>query len=72
VVFLSSPVGGFMLKPPSGPATRPLLTSGTVPAASGLAHQRPVGARRTANGMPTDTIAGVADFSWFVNYILGV
>jgi len=44
----------------------------TVPAADGLAYQRPVGAWRTANGMPTDTIAGVADFGWFVNYILGV
>jgi hypothetical protein len=44
----------------------------TVPAASGLAYQRPVGAWRTAQGMPTDTIAGVADFGWFVNYILGV
>jgi hypothetical protein len=44
----------------------------TVPAADGLAYQRPVGAWRTAHGMPTDTIAGVADFGWFVNYILGV
>jgi hypothetical protein len=44
----------------------------TVPAASGLAYQRPVGAWRTAHGMPTDTIAGVADFGWFVNYILDV
>jgi hypothetical protein len=43
-----------------------------VPAASGLAYQRPVGAWRTANGMPTDTIAGVADFGWFANYIIGV
>ena len=32
----------------------------TVPAADGLAYQRPVGAWRTAQGMPTDTIAGVA------------
>ena len=37
-----------------------------------LAYQRPVGAWRTAHGMPTETIAGVADFGWFVNYILGV
>jgi hypothetical protein len=44
----------------------------TVPAADGLAYQRPVGAWRTAHGMPTDTIAGVADFGWFVNYILDV
>jgi len=44
----------------------------TVPAASGLAYQRPVGAWRTAHGMPTDTIAGVADFGWFANYIIGV
>ena len=42
----------------------------TVPAAYGLAYQRPVGAWRTAHGMPTETIAGVADFGWFVNYIL--
>jgi hypothetical protein len=44
----------------------------TVPAASGLAYQRPVGAWRTAHGMPTDTIAGVADFGWFADYIIGV
>src|SRR5436190_21900 len=44
----------------------------TVPASYGLAYQRPVGAWRTAHGMPTDTIAGVANFGWFVNYILGV
>jgi hypothetical protein len=43
-----------------------------VPAEFGLAYQRPVGAWRTANGMPTDTIAGVADFGWFANYIIGV
>lgn len=36
-----------------------------VPASKGLAYQRPVGAWRTANGMPTDTITGVADYSWF-------
>jgi hypothetical protein len=36
-----------------------------VPAANGLAYQRPVGAWRTANGMPTDTITGVADVNWF-------
>ena len=39
-----------------------------VPAADGLAYQRPVGAWRTAHGMPTDTIAGIADFGWFANY----
>jgi hypothetical protein len=44
----------------------------TVPAASGLAYQRPVGAWRTEHGMPTDTIAGVADFGWFADYIIGV
>jgi hypothetical protein len=43
-----------------------------VPAADGLAYQRPVGKWRTDNGMPTDTIAGVASYGWFVNYILGV
>jgi hypothetical protein len=37
-----------------------------VPAAKGLAYQRPVGAWRNANGYPgTDTIAGVADVGWF-------
>jgi hypothetical protein len=36
-----------------------------VPQDKGLAYQRPVGAWRTANGMPTDTITGVADLSWF-------
>jgi len=36
-----------------------------VPASKGLAYQRPVGAWRTANGMPTDTITGVADVGWF-------
>jgi hypothetical protein len=36
-----------------------------VPASKGLAYQRPVGAWRTANGMPTDTITGVADAQWF-------
>jgi hypothetical protein len=36
-----------------------------VPASKGLAYQRPVGAWRTANGMTTDTITGVADYSWF-------
>ena len=44
----------------------------TVPAQSGLAYQRPVGAWRTAHGTPTDTIAGVADFGWFADYIIGV
>jgi hypothetical protein len=44
----------------------------TVPAQYGLAYQRPVGAWRTAHGMPTDTVAGVADFGWFANYIIGV
>ena len=34
-------------------------------ASNGLAYQRPVGAWRTANGMPTDTITGVADVGWF-------
>ena len=43
-----------------------------VPAADGLAYQRPVGQWRTEHGMPTDTVAGVADFGWFVGYILGV
>jgi hypothetical protein len=41
-----------------------------VPADSGIAYQRPVGAWRTAHGMPTDTIAGIADFGWFANYII--
>ena len=41
-----------------------------VPPAYGLAYQRPVGAWRTAHGMPTDTIAGVADFGWFANFIV--
>jgi hypothetical protein len=36
-----------------------------VPDTKGLAYQRPVGAWRTANGTPTDTITGVADYSWF-------
>jgi len=36
-----------------------------VPASKGLAYQRPVGAWRTEHGMPTDTIAGVVDSSWF-------
>jgi hypothetical protein len=36
-----------------------------VPQDKGLAYQRPVGAWRTANGMPTDTITGIADSSWF-------
>jgi hypothetical protein len=36
-----------------------------VPANKGLAYQRPVGAWRTANGLPTDTIAGVVDSGWF-------
>jgi hypothetical protein len=41
-----------------------------VPAADGLAYQRPVGAWRTAHGMPTDTLTGVADFGWFANYLI--
>jgi hypothetical protein len=36
-----------------------------VPATKGIAYQRPVGAWRTAHGMPTDTITGVADVDWF-------
>jgi hypothetical protein len=44
----------------------------TFSVADGLAYQRPVGKWRTDNGMPTDTIAGVASYGWFVNYILGV
>jgi hypothetical protein len=36
-----------------------------VPDTMGLAYQRPVGAWRTAHGMPTDTITGVADANWF-------
>jgi hypothetical protein len=44
----------------------------SVPAEDGIAYQRPVGQWRTDHGMPTDTIAGVADFGWFVGYILGV
>src|SRR5438445_388695 len=36
-----------------------------VPASKGLAYQRPVGAWRTAHGLPTDTITGVADVNWF-------
>ena len=36
-----------------------------VPASKGIAYQRPVGAWRTANGTPTDTIAGIADSKWF-------
>jgi hypothetical protein len=37
-----------------------------VPANKGLAYQRPVGAWREANGFgPTDTVTGVADYSWF-------
>jgi hypothetical protein len=37
-----------------------------VPAAKGIAYQRPVGAWRNANGYPgTDTITGVADVGWF-------
>jgi hypothetical protein len=43
-----------------------------VPAADGIAYQRPVGAWRTAHGMPTDTITGVADVTWFSNYIIDV
>lgn len=40
-----------------------------VPADKGLAYQRPVGAWRTAHGIPTDTITGVADYNWFSSYL---
>jgi hypothetical protein len=41
-----------------------------VPANKGLAYQRPVGAWREANGLgTTDTITGVADYSWFSSYL---
>jgi hypothetical protein len=41
-----------------------------VPASKGLAYQRPVGAWREANGFgPTDTITGVADYSWFSSHL---
>lgn len=41
-----------------------------VPADKGLAYQRPVGAWREANGYgPTDTVTGVADYSWFSSYL---
>lgn len=41
-----------------------------VPANKGLAYQRPVGAWREANGFgPTDTITGVADYTWFSAYL---
>ena len=43
-----------------------------VPAVVGLAYQRPVGTWRTDHGMPTDTLAGFADYDWFANYIIGV
>jgi hypothetical protein len=37
-----------------------------VPTNQGLAYQRPVGAWREANGYgPTDTITGVANYTWF-------
>jgi hypothetical protein len=37
-----------------------------VPATKGIAYQRPVGAWRASHGLgATDTIAGVADYSWF-------
>jgi hypothetical protein len=36
-----------------------------VPAGKGLAYQRPVGAWRTANGMPTDTTGGFVQDNWF-------
>jgi hypothetical protein len=41
-----------------------------VPASKGLAYQRPVGAWREANDFgPTDTITGVADYTWFSAYL---
>lgn len=41
-----------------------------VPANKGLAYQRPVGAWREANGYgPTNTVTGVADYSWFSSYL---
>lgn len=41
-----------------------------VPASKGLAYQRPVGAWREANGLgATDTVTGVADYSWFSSYL---
>jgi hypothetical protein len=41
-----------------------------VPANKGLAYQRPVGAWREANGLgSTDTVTGVADYSWFSSYL---
>jgi hypothetical protein len=41
-----------------------------VPASKGLAYQRPVGAWREANGFgPTNTITGVADYSWFSSHL---
>lgn len=40
-----------------------------VPATKGLAYQRPVGAWDTANLAPTDTITGIADYSWFSSYL---
>jgi hypothetical protein len=41
-----------------------------VPASKGLAYERPVGAWREANGLgATDTIAGVADYTWFSAYL---
>jgi hypothetical protein len=41
-----------------------------VPADKGLAYQRPVGAWREANGLgTTDTVTGVADYSWFSSYL---
>jgi hypothetical protein len=36
-----------------------------VPASKGFAYQRPVGAWRTLQGTPTDTIGGFADAQWF-------
>ena len=37
-----------------------------VPAAKGIAYQRPVGAWRNTHGYPgTDTLTGVADVGWF-------
>jgi hypothetical protein len=40
-----------------------------VPANKGIAYQRPVGAWRTAQGTPTDTVAGIANDAWFSSKI---
>jgi hypothetical protein len=44
-----------------------------VPANQGLAYQRPVGAWREANGYgATDTVTGVASYSWFAAQMQGL